>query len=254
MRPWTRQARRLPALTSVLVAAAFIAAPCRAGTLTGGAGFDYQTGPGAQSYRSALLFGYGEGATWDATLAIIRYGDSRVGPGVGMFGNASAPVGPRVRARAVLLRAVGDDSYRAWRWRLGPELRLPSDRVLGAYYLRLTNNVDEDFGAVGVELQSPIATTVTGQLGSSYGEWSGGATSAQASLSGFWRPWTHALFLAEFDLGRNLVTTSTAGPSSGGALGGLPILGGGRGRGHAETTTSSDITGAAQIGIRFLLR
>lgn len=250
--------RRRIARSALPVAAALIllfpVTSTRAGTLTGGAGFDYQTGPGAQSYRGALLFGYAEGATWDATLAGIRYGDSRVGPGIGIFANASAPLGPRLRARAVALRAIGDDSYRAWRWRLGPELRLPSDRVLGAYYLRLTNTIDEDFGSVGVEFQSPITTNVTGQLGSSYGEWTGGATSAQASLSGFWRPATHVLLLAEFDVGRNLVTTSTAGPSGGGALGGLPILGGGHGRGGMETTTSSDITGAGQIGIRFLLR
>ena len=228
-----------------------------AGTLTGGTGFDYQTGPGAQSYRSALLFGYAEGALWDGTLAGVRYGDSRVGPGIGIFANGSAPLGPHVRARGIALRAIGDDTYRAWRWRVGPELRLPSDRVLGAYYLRLTNNVDEHFGSVGVELSSPITTNVTGQLGSSYGEWRGGATSAQGSVSGIWRPAGRVLLLAEFDVGRNLVTTTAAGPGGGGGLGGLPIvggLGGGHGQGGSTSETSSEVTEAGQIGIRFLLR
>lgn len=239
----------------VTVAALTLTTPAHAGALTGGAGLDYQSGPSTQSYRSALLFGYAEGAAWDLTLAGIRYGDSRLGPGVGLFANGSVPVASRVRARAIGLRAVGDDSYRAWRWRLGPELRLPADRVLGAYYLRLTNSLGERFGSVGVEMTSPIAANVTGQIGSSYGTWTGGANSTQASLSGTWHPLGRLLLIAEFDVGRNLATTSTSGSAGGGGLGGLPILGGvGQGHGPAESQTSSDVTEAGQIGIRFLLR
>jgi hypothetical protein len=231
--------------------------PAFAGVLTGGAGFDYQTGPSSQSYRSALLFGYAEGASWDLTLAGIRYGDSRLGPGLGLFANGSLPIVPHVRVRGIGLRAVGDDSYRAWRWRLGPEFRLPADRVLGAYYLGLTNNIGDRFGSAGVEVTSPIAPNVTGQIGGSYGTWAGGATSTQGSLSGIWHPLGRLILLAEFDVGRNLATTSTSGPSGGGGLGGIPILGGignGRGRGGETSQTSSDVTEAGQIGIRFLLR
>jgi len=239
-----------------MIVAVTVASSARAGTLTGGAGFDYQTGPSTQSYRSALLFGYAEGASWDLTLAGIRYGDSRLGPGLGFFANGWVPVASHLRARAIGLRAVGDDSYRAWRWRLGPEVRLPADRVLGAYYLRLTNNVGDRFGSAGVELSSPIAPNLTGQIGSSYGTWAGGATSTQGSLSGIWHPLGRLILLAEFDVGRNLATTSTSGPGGGGGLGGIPILGDiGKGRGQAgQAQTSSDITGAGQIGIRFLLR
>jgi len=243
------------AALAVALAAALSAGSARAGTPTGGAGLDYQSGPGAQSYRSALLFGYAEGAAWDLTLAGIRYGDSRLGPGLGLFANGSVPMASHVRARAIGLRAVGDDSYRAWRWRLGPEFRLPADRVLGAYYLRLTNSLGDRFGSVGVELASPISASVTGQIGSSYGTWTGGANSTQATVSGTWHPVGRLLLLAEFDVGRNLATTSTSGSAGGGGLGGLPILGGvGQGHGQTQTQTSSDVTGAGQIGIRFLLR
>ena len=257
MKPMTRRIARCGrVVATALILLSSVTSTCT-GTLTGGAGFDYQTGPGTQSYRSALLFGYAEGTTWDATVAGIRYGDSRVGPGIGFFANGSAPLGPHARARGIALRAIGDDTYRAWRWRVGPEFRLPSDRVLGAYYLRLTNNLGESFGSLGAELSSPITTSVTGQIGSSYGEWRGGATSAQGSVSGIWRPAGHMLLLAEFDVGRNLVTTTAAGPGGGGGLGGLPIvggLGGGHGKSGNTTETSSEITGAGQIGIRFLLR
>lgn len=255
--PSTRAVGLLLRIIPVTIVGAALTSWASAGTPTGGAGLDYQTGPSTQSYRSALLFGYAEGATWDLTLAGIRYGDSRLGPGLGLFANGSLPIAPHVRARGIGLRAVGDGSYRAWRWRLGPEFRLPADRVLGAYYLGLTNNIGERFGSVGVELTSPVAPNVTGQIGSSYGKWSGDATSTQASLSGIWRPLGRVLLLAEFDVGRNLAATSTSGPSGGGGMGGIPILGGmgnGRGRGGETTQTSSDVTEAAQIGIRFLLR
>ncbi len=231
------------------------AGAANAGTLSGGAGLDYQAGPSAQSYRSALLFGAVEREAGDLTLAAIRYGDSRLGPGIGLFANAGAAVAPHVRIRAVGLRAVGDGAYRAWRWRLGPEYRSQSDMTVGAYYLRLTDNAGGRFSSAGVELGGPLARGVTGQIGSSYGTWNTGATTTQGALSGTWRPLSGILLLGEVDVGSNLTTTSTAGPSGGGGLGGLPLPGGlGRGNGRGgQTQSQSNITAAGQIGVRFLI-
>jgi hypothetical protein len=234
---------------------ALSARPADAGTVTGGAGFDYQTGPRRQSYRSALLFASTERGATDITLAAIRYGDSGVGPGTGAFANAGVAVTPHVRIRAIGLRAFGDQAYRASRWRLGPELHLASDVTLGAYYLRLTDNAGGSFGSAGFEVGGPIGQGVTGQIGSSYGRWNTDATTAQGTVSGTWHPLTRVLFLAEVDVGRNLATTTTAGPSGGGGLGGLPLPGG-LGKGHAGSggaRSSSDVTAAGQIGIRFLI-
>jgi hypothetical protein len=243
----------LPALAILITLSA---PPAGAGTVTGGAGFDYQSGPRAQSYRSTLLFASGERGASDLTLAALRYGDSGVGPGIGAFANAGVAVTPHARVRAIGLRAIGDGAYRATRWRLGPEFHTASDVTLGAYYLRLTDNAGGSFGSAGVEVGGPIGQGVTGQIGSSYGRWNGDATTAQAALSGTWHPVSRVLLLGELDVGRNLTTTTTAGPSGGGALGGLPLPGGmGRGRsGSGETRSSSDITAAGQIGIRFLIR
>jgi len=238
-------------------AVAFRAHAACAATFTGGAGSDYQTGPKAQSYRSALLFGSAETEQGDLTLAGIRYSDSRLGPGIGLFANGSAAVTPRVRVRVVGLRTIGDEAYRAWRWRLGPEFKLGSDVSLGTYYLRLTDNAGGSFGSAGMELTGPVARNVTGQIGSSYGKWNGDATTAQGSLSGIWHPVGRILFLAELDVGRNLTTTSVAGPGAGGgALGGLPLPGGignGNGPGQGQTETASEVAAAGQIGIRFLI-
>ncbi len=246
--------RMRPSLPTLAILVCLVARPVNAGTASAGAGFDYQTGPRAQSYRSALLFASAARDAADLTLAAIRYGDSSVGPGIGAFANAGVAVTSQLRVRAIGLHAIGDDAYRAWRWRLGPEFHLGSDVTLGAYYLRLTNNSGESFGSGGVEVGGPIGHGVTGQIGSSYGRWNSDATTAQGSLSGTWSPRSRLLFLGELDVGQNLTTTTTAGPSGGGTLGGLP---GGMGRGHAgqgETQSSSNITAAGQIGIRFLIR
>lgn len=226
-----------------------------AGAVSGGAGFDYQAGPSRQSYRSALLFAAAERGAGDLTLAAIRFGDSRLGPGLGAFANAGVAVAPSLRLRGIGLRTIGDRTYRAWRWRLGPELRLKSGATLGAYYLRLTDNAGASFGSVGAEWGAPLGRDVTGQLGSSYGTWNGGATTAQATVSGTWHAATRVLLLGEIDVGRNLATTSTAG-SGGGGLGGLPLPGGlGNGKGRAGGyQTTSNITAAGQIGVRFLIR
>ena len=243
-----------------LALAAFIpilAGPAWAGTLSGGAGFDYQTGPHAQSYRGALLFASAERDAGDLTLAAIRYGDSRVGPGTGAFANGSAAITPHVRVRGVGLRAIGDESYRAWRWRLGPEIRFGSNLTLGAYYLRITDNAGGRVGSAGLELGGPVSRNVTGQVGSTYGKWNGDVTTAQGSLSGTWQALSHVLLLAELDVGRNITTTATAGPSGGGGgLGGIPLPGGLGGKGNArrgETQSSSEIATAGQIGVRFLI-
>jgi len=239
---------------AILIALAPVSAP--AGTISGGAGLDYQSGPKTQSYRSALLFGSTEVGTSELTLAAIRYGDSNIGPGIGAFGNAGVALTPNVRARAIGLRAIGDGSYRVWRWRLGPEFHSASDVTVGAYYLRLTDNAGGSFGSAGFEVGAPIAQGVTGQIGSSYGRWNGDATTTQAALSGTWHPMSRVTFLGEVDVGRNLTTTTTAGPSGGGALGGLPLpvdLGKGN-KGSSQTRSSSDVTAAGLVGIRFSIR
>ena len=238
----------------VLAGAAFLAVrPVAAGTMTGGAGVDYQTGPEAQSYRSALLFGSADLASGDFTVAAVRFGDSSVGPGISGFANA----GPRItfasRLRVIGLRTIGDRAYRAWRVRAGPELNLTSEVTLGAYYLRAQDNSAGNFDAGGVELSVPIARGVSGQVGSSYGKWDGGATTAQGMMAGTWHAGSRVQFLCEVDVGRNVMTTSSSAPSGGGILGGLPITGGlGNGGSVTESRTENRVTATSQLGVRFL--
>ena len=232
-----------------------LAAPAAgAGTLSGGAGIDYQTGPEAQSYRSGLLFGSADLAPGDFTVAAIRFGDSRVGPGTSGFANAAVRVTSATRLRVIGLRTMGDGAYRAWRLRAGPELYVTPEVSLGAYYLRARDNSPGDLDAAGVELSVPVFRSISGQVGSSYGKWDGGETTAQATLAGTWRAGARAQFLCEIDLGRNVTTTSAAAPSGGGILGGLPIANG-LGNGGSATQSGPDrrFMVTSQLGVRFLI-
>jgi hypothetical protein len=136
----------------------------------------------------------------------------------------------------------------------GGELRVAPDVTLGAYYLRLHDDAPESFGAAGVELSGPVLRNVSGQIGSFYGRWNGGATTAQGTIAGTLRAGARLQFLCEVDAGRNVVTTSTASTSGGGFLGGLPIANGlGNGGSGAESRTDRTITATGQLGVRFLV-
>ena len=239
---------RLPAAAIAYVASAFALAvwtgPAVAGgPLSGGVGVDYQAGADAQSYRGALLFGSVEGSSGDLTLAAIRYDDSRTGTGTAAFGNAGVKVAPTVRLRAIGLHAFGEGSYHASRLRAGPEVDLASNATLGAYYLHTQDSSPASLDAGGAEVIVPLSPKLSYQVGAIVGRWSTGASTAQGILGGTLRAASRLSLLGEVDIGRNATTSS-----GGGMLGGLPRpgpLGGG-------STSQTDITTTAQIGLRFL--
>jgi len=228
--------------------------PAAAGMLSGGAGIDYQTGPKAQSYRGALLFASADLAPGDLTIAGVRYKDTLAGPGLAGFANAGLSVASALRLRVIGLRSFGDHGFDAWRLRAGPELRIAPNVTLGAYYLRLHDDAPESFGAGGLELSGPVLRNVSGQIGSSYGRWNGGATTVQGTIAGTLRVGAQLSILCEIDAGRNVVTTSTASTSGGGFLGGLPIANDlGNGGPGGESKTDHTITATGQLGARFLV-
>lgn len=246
--------RRLTRNFILASAIALAARPAGAAAISGGAGIDYQAGPRAQSYRGALLFASTEATPGDLTVAAIRYKDSRLGPGVAGFANAGVIVTPAVRLRVLGLRTFGDHGFDAWRLRAGPELDLAPDVTLGAYYLRLHDDAPENFNAAGVDLTFPVLPALSGQVGSSYGRWSGGETTFQGTLAGALRAGARIQFLCEVDVGRNVTTTSTTAPSGGGIWSGLPLTNQlGNGGSGTEPTTDHRITSAAQFGVRFLI-
>jgi len=255
--------KRRIALASLAIALALGLFPAKAtlgGTLSGGAGADYQTGPHSQSYRGALLFVSADTSPGELTLAAIRYGDSRLGAGIAAFANAGLNLAPSLHLRVIGLRAFGDGGFDSWRLRAGPELKLGDQATVGAYYLHQHDDAPESFDAGGAEATVPVSSKFSAQAGSSYGRWTSGEITFQGMLGGTLRAGSRLLILGEVDVGRNVTTASSASPSGGGGGifgGGLPLPGqlggGGGGSGSQKTSSESAIASTAQLGVRFLI-
>jgi len=119
--------KNLAPIAMIFLAFPPFAIPAGAVTLSSGGGVDYQTGPDAQSYRGLLLFATAAATKGDVTAAIIRYDESRLGPGTGILANAGIALARSLALRAHALRSIEDQGQGAWRYRLGPELTLSRD-------------------------------------------------------------------------------------------------------------------------------
>jgi len=227
------------------------ALPAGAVTISGGGGVDYQAGPDAQSYRGFLLFATAAAPRGDLTAAIIRYDENRSGTGTGIFANAGVAVTGSLALRARGLRGIEDQGQSSWRYRLGPELTLSRDLVLGAHYLGVLGSAGESFNGGGAELAFPMTPKVSGQVGASYGRWSAGATTAQGALAGAWRATPRVQLLCEIDAGRNATTITSTSASSAGRLTLTNPLGAGT-PGSTSSNTTNRFTSLVQLGIRFL--
>jgi hypothetical protein len=227
------------------------ALPAGAVTISGGGGVDYQAGPDSQSCRSFLLFATAAATRGDLTAAVIRYDETRGGTGTGIFANAGVALAGNLALRARGLRGIEDQGQSSWRYRLGPELTLSPDLILGAHYLGLQGSARESFNGGGVELTVPFMPQFSGQVGASYGRWNAGATTAQGALAGAWTATPRVLLLCEIDAGRNATTITSSSASSAGGL----TLANPLGAGTPDSTTSNTtnrFTSLVQLGIRFL--
>jgi len=262
MTRWSRH-RLAPRFLAPVVAALTVATLALGGalplagaaTLSGGAGVDYSAGPNSQSYRGALLFGAASGARADLTLAGIRYDQSVTGEGYGAFASAGLKLYSTLKVRGTGVRLIGDEDLRAWRLRAGPEWSLSPSVTLGAAYLHYIDGGSTSFRGGSVEATVPLRTGLSGQVGSSYGTWEGGATTAEGILGASWQAAPRIQLLCEVDVGRNVITTSSTtsagGLGSGGMLGNLPIVGQGSGGGSTQSTTEHSTSATGQIGMRF---
>jgi hypothetical protein len=220
-----------------------------------GAGYDYQSGPGARTTQGALGFVVVPVRRAALTLAACRYLDSQDENGMSGTAGLMAPVRAGVSARGELSRLVGDASYRAWRFRLGPQIDLAGGAWVFPYYLRNEDNRSATLDALGLDASLSLAPRLAAQAGLSYATRYGDSPHGQGTAGFLWVPMSRLQLLAQAGVGRNdlLVTRSGAG-GGGGVLGSLPVLGG-RGGGapsRAQTTEESAYATMLSLGFRVL--
>lgn len=231
-----------------------LAAAAQGSPLSGGAGVDYLSGPGGQSTKSAVAFASLTLVGADVTVAGARYDDNQIGNGVTGSGSVGLPLSPATKLRIAGMRSIGDDTYRGWRVKAGPEWTLPGGPTLGLFYTHARDNTPSTSNFASGELDVPVQGVVAAQGSLTYGSLPDGLHTTQAGLGLRVTPSNRFLLSVECDVGRNVI---------GGLEGGVP--GGGSGRVHTGgnakrvsggstgTTSSSDLVASLQLGFRILI-
>lgn len=236
-------------LLAHLALAAFASPRVIAAPLSGGAGIDYSSGPNGQTTKGALGFltlGVGRG---DATTAGARYENSQVGNGVSGTLNVGAPVAKTMFVRAIGTRFLGDETYRAWRLKAGPQFVLPRGQTLSLYYVHFEDQAAGTSNSVAGELKIPMGENLSAQAGATYGALPNGLTNFQGSIGLNWVVAKHLLLMSELGAGENVTTIST---SMGGV--GVDHRGSGmRTRQSGGSSTQSQFAATGYFGFRVLI-
>jgi hypothetical protein len=224
--------------------------PCAiAEPLSGGAGIDYSSSPNGQTTKDALGFLTLVLGRFDGTAIGARYEDTLVGNGLSGALNLGLPVAKTMFVRAIGTRFLGDETYRAWRLKAGPQVVLPMGQTVGLSYVRFEDNAGGISNSVVGELKIPRGERLSAQAGVTYGSLPGAMTNLQGTLGLNWIVAKHLLFLSELGAGENVTTisTSTGGVGIGrGGSGKRPQRSGGSG-------TQNQFAATAYFGLRVLV-
>jgi hypothetical protein len=222
--------RRSRRVRYVALAACVCAAPYQVG-----GGYDYYSGPANQITRSALAIGtVGIGPAGSATLAILRYDDSLAGEGMGFVGGAGLPMQPFSTFQVCGYRYIGDDTFRGWRVKAGPQFSIPGGSSLGIYYSHYEDNNDGRSNGGIAELNAPLAPRLTGRVNLALASAPGELRSSEVELGMTW--------LAA----RSVELSGDVGLANNGALTSAPILSG------SSSTAESSTESTYQVGVRVM--
>src|SRR5690242_19244550 len=106
-----------------------------AAPVSAGGGFDYYSGPNDQIDRSVIAtVAAGLGPTGSVSISGLRYDDNKIGKGNGGVLGLGLPLAPVVTLQAWGSRFIGDQDFRAWRFKGGPRVGLPLGVNAGLYY------------------------------------------------------------------------------------------------------------------------
>jgi hypothetical protein len=157
----------------------------------------------------------------------MRFDDRQIGPGYGVVLGGGVALGSEFSLRTMGTRFIGDDDYRAWRVKVGPQWSRTQRRSVGLFYVHDESNLFSATDGVVGQASTPVAERITARLGASYargGDRSGGAV----TVGGSWFGVSHLEIGGDVGIAHNAAFgIAGPGPSSGGLIDQVPIIGGG---------------------------
>lgn len=244
-----REARVGVLVFIVLLLLAALPGPGETAPVTAVGGYDHYAGPFGQrtdGVLGAVVVGAGGG---DMTLAGVRYDDTAIGAGFNVTGAVGVPLAPAAMLRVMGTRFVGDESFRAWRAKVGPQFSLPGERSVTLSYAHYQDNLSSRSHGAIAELATPLVPHLSGKASASCASTAAGPTALQGSLGLGWSPISRFEFSGEVGLSRNAAGTAGQPFPNPGVLDRLPIIGGGPG-GGSNDTESSRVEGTVLLGVR----
>ena len=238
-----------PSGIAAAIAVVLLALPvpaARALPVSGSLGYEYFDGSGDQLTRGiagTATIALPSGP--DVTLAGARYIDSFAGQGLSFTGGLGLPLAPEVRLRGQASRLVGDGSFRAWRFKAGPQLALPGGASLLVSYQRYEDNGGVVSNGAALESATPIHPWLSGRLNASFASLPGDLESVAGSAGLGWTPVPSLELSGEIGLARNGSSTMV---ESSPALE-LPIVGHGS---SSQRQTVNQVSPTALVGLRWL--
>jgi len=236
---------------------AMLALPAAGGAspVTGVAGYDHFQGPLGQTTDGVLgaaVLSVGGG---DAMLAGVRYDDSNIGRGYSLTVGAGLPVAPACLLRVNATRFIGDQSFHAWRAKLGPQLVLPGGRTLTLSYSRYQDDTGVRSNGAIAESTTPLIAHLEGKASASFATVPQGPAAVQASVGLGWSVIRNLELSGEVGLARNGSGASGQPFPSRGPLGGLGggLLGGGGSGSGGNSANTNEVESTVLLGLRVTL-
>ncbi len=236
--------RRVPLLRAaailLLVALPLPAAGIAAAAFSGSAGYDYYAGPSDQTTRSFSGVGAADFGRFNAALGLTRFDDSQAGHGWSVLGAGAASLGGPTWLHGSVTRYVGDETYRAWRFKVGPAFDLPGGSSLGIFFAHYSDDSSNTSNSAIAEFSLPMGANLVGRATGSYGR-AQDQGSGQASVGATWTAIPHLELAADLGVAQ----------SGSGAAGAFPSTKKVKKSAGPTTSTSNPASGTAELAVRF---
>ena len=244
-RPLDLHGLRAPLLAAaailLLVALALPATGVADTALSGSAGYDYYAGPSDQTTRSFSGVGAADFGRFNASLGLAHFDDSQAGLGWSVAGSGAASLGGTAWVHGSVTRFVGDTTYRAWRFKVGPAFDLAGGSNLGVYFSHYSDDSSNTSNSVIAEFGMPMGANLVGRATGSYGR-AQDQGSGQASVGATWTAVPHFELSADVGVAQSGSGAAGAFPSTKKAK---------KNAGPSTTSASLPASGTAEVAVRF---